>query len=91
KDNSLNLICFDAFSQQTSQELWSPDFLTRFLAESAHEDCVLTTYACTGHLKKALRDNGFEVIQRPAFRGYRDSTLALRGRFKSLASLYRTS
>ena len=84
KDNSLNLICFDAFSQQTSQKLWSLDFLTRFLAESAHPDCVLTTYACTGRLKKALRDNGFEVIQRPAFRGYRDSTLALRGRFKSL-------
>ncbi len=91
KDNSLNLICFDAFSQKTNQELWTPEFLSRFLVESAHEDCVLTTYACTGYLKKALRDNGFEVIQRPAFIGYGDSTLALRGRFKSLASFYRTS
>jgi hypothetical protein len=91
KDNSLNLICFDAFSQKTNQELWTPEFLNRFLVESAHADCVLTTYACTGHLKKALRDNGFEVIQRPAFIGYGDSTLALRGRFKSLASLFRTS
>lgn len=91
KDNSFNLICFDAFSQQTSQQLWTVEFLTRFLAESAHEDCALTTYACTGALKKALRDNGFQVIQRPAFRGYRDSTLALRGRFKPLASLYQTS
>lgn len=91
KDNSLNLICFDAFSQQTSQQLWTFEFLNRFLAEGAHADCVLTTYACTGALKKALRENGFEVIQRPAFRGYRDSTLALRGRFKSLASFYQTS
>ena len=88
KDNSLNLICFDAFSQQTSHELWSLEFLDRFLAESAHEDCVLTTYACTGNLKKALRENGFKVIRRPSFKGYRNSTLALRGRFKSLEKLY---
>jgi len=90
KDNSYNLICFDAFSRKTSEALWTEEFLTRFLAECAHDNCVLTTYACTGALKRALKANGFTLIDRLRFKSSRESTLAVRGFFTS-EMIFRTS
>ncbi len=90
QDNSINLICFDAFSRKASEELWTPEFLTQFFKKTAHEDCVLTTYACTANLKRALKENGFSIILRPSFNGKRDATLALKGHFMSLQSFYQT-
>lgn len=84
-----NIICYDAYSSKTNQELWSESYLQKFLTEHAHQDCVLTTYACTGILKRVLANLGFQVIQREGFQGKRDSTLALRGVFKDHWSLDR--
>lgn len=77
-----NIVCYDAFSSKTNQELWSEDFLRTFVGNHCEEDCVFTTYACTGILKKVLISKGFEFVSRPRFKGWKDSTLALRGRFK---------
>lgn len=80
-----NVICFDAFSSKTTQDLWGADFLDSYIKACAQEDCVFTTYACTGVLKRILKDNGFEMIPRFRFKGWRDSTFAVRGVFKNAA------
>ncbi len=78
-----NIICYDAFSSKTNQQFWSESFLNSFFKKHTHEDCIFTTYACTGTLKKALADNDFKVIKRPAFQGKGGHcTLGVRGKFK---------
>jgi hypothetical protein len=71
-------ICFDAFSAKTSPVLWKEEFLKSFLKNAAEESCVLSTYACTGTLKRALRDSGFKLDIRTGFASKRDSTFAVR-------------
>ena len=78
-----NVICYDAFSQNTIQPLWQAEFLDSFIKKYESSDCVFTTYACTGVLKKVLTKNNFELIKKPGFSGKRESTLAYRGKFKS--------
>lgn len=91
KSQKAHVICFDAFSSKTSQELWSADFLDAYIKKCTQEDCIFTTYACTGVLKRVLKDNGFEMIPRFRFKGWRDSTFAVRGIFKSAERPCRTS
>lgn len=80
-----NIICYDAFSSKTTQVLWSEEFLSHFLKKYAAEDCIFTTYACTGVLKKALAANGFKVVRRPAFQGKGGHcTMALRGKLSDI-------
>lgn len=90
RDNSCHLICFDAFSKKTSEQLWKENFLNEFLQLACHENCILTTYACTGALKRTLKHNGFQLLERNRFKGKRDSTLAVRGVFTS-EMIFRTS
>lgn len=82
-NNSFNIICYDAFSSKTNTSLWSEDFLNKFITNSCAPDCVFTTYACTGILKKVLKQHGFKMYNRLGFMGKRDSTLATRGIFSS--------
>lgn len=93
KEQSLikfHIICYDAFSQQTENRIWQENFLNEFLKEKAAVDCIVTTYACTGNLKRALAQNDFVLIKRPGFDGKRDSTLAVRGRFKDYLEIFQT-
>lgn len=86
-----NVVCYDAFSSRTNSDLWSAEFLQEFLERHCAPDCVLTTYACTGVLKKALAANGFEFLKRPGFSGKRDSSLGLRGVFRECSpNFFRT-
>lgn len=71
-------ICFDAFSSKTTPDLWTEDFLRAFLKKTAAPRCVLSTYACTGALKRALKAEGFDVTIREGFSSKRDSTFATR-------------
>lgn len=71
-------ICFDAFSSKSTPEVWSEGFLKDFLSKTADSRCVLSTYACTGNLKRALRDAGFKLEIRQGFSSKRDSTFAVR-------------
>jgi tRNA U34 5-methylaminomethyl-2-thiouridine-forming methyltransferase MnmC len=77
-------ICFDAFSSRTSPELWSEDFLKAFFAKVAAPQCVLSTYACTGTLKRSLKASGFVITIREGFSSKRDSTFAVRSGQTSL-------
>ena len=78
-----NIICFDAFSRKSATDLWGEKFLLEFISSACAEDCVFTTYGCTGVLKRCLKSHGFKMIPRKSFNGKRDSTLAVRGRFIS--------
>ncbi len=74
------VICFDAFSSKSTPDLWTEDFLLEFLKKAAAPNCVLSTYACTGSLKRALKSEGFEITIREGFSSKRDSTFAIRSR-----------
>jgi hypothetical protein len=74
-------ICFDAFSSKTTPNLWTEEFLQEFLKKTSASQCVLSTYACTGALKRALKSEGFEVKIREGFSSKRDSTFATRNSF----------
>ncbi len=71
-------LLYDAFSNRTSPELWTEDFLNLFIQKFAAKTCAFATYAATGALKRALKQNGFEVLKTPGFAGKRESTLAIR-------------
>jgi hypothetical protein len=73
------VIFYDAFSSRCENQLWSQDFLSTFIDKACAENCVFSTYACTGNLKRALKSAGFQVILREGFHGKRNSTLAVRG------------
>ena len=85
-----NFICFDAFSKNTDQDLWTSDYLEHFLHKYAAEDCVFTTYAATTKLKNVLQKHQFELIKRLGYSGKRECTLALRGKFMDDAAIFRT-
>lgn len=73
-----NCIAFDAFSSKSTPDLWTREFLDSFLGKVCDRTCVLSTYACTGHLKRALQAAGFELKIREGYASKRDSTLATR-------------
>lgn len=75
---NFHCVAYDAFSSKTSPELWSESFLIDFLRFNCATPCVLSTYACTGALKRALTAAGFHVDVRPGFASKRDSTFAYR-------------
>ncbi len=74
----ISCFLFDAFSSKTSPELWNEDFISSFLNICSADQALLSTYAATGTLKRALLKNGFEVQVRPGFAGKRESTFAIR-------------
>ncbi len=76
--NQFDLICFDAFSKEANPTLWSQSFLDTFIQKAAEKQCVFSTYACTGDLKKALKRNSFKLNSFRGFAGKRESTLAIR-------------
>ncbi len=71
-------ICFDAFSSKTSPDLWNEEFLKTFLTQASGERCVLSTYACTGTLKRALIHAEYALTIRAGFANKRDSTFAVK-------------
>ncbi|MGE0764063.1 MAG: MnmC family methyltransferase [Bdellovibrionales bacterium] len=71
-------ILYDAFSRKMDEHLWSQEFLTGFLAQNTTPSCALATYAATGNLKRALKQNGFLVESKTGFGGKKESTFAIR-------------
>lgn len=74
-----NCIFYDAFSSKTSPDLWTEDYLNRFLGQFAAKECIFSTYACTGSLKRSLKTNSFQLFLLPGFGGKRLRTTAIRG------------
>lgn len=76
---SIHGFLWDAFSRKTSPDLWEESFLTNWIGASANQEVSgLTTYACNGPLKRALKSLNFEIEELPGFQGKRLSTMAWR-------------
>ena len=56
------------------------NFLNRFFREVPGSHSVISTYAATGAIKRALRQNDFELLQKPGFAGRRESTFAVKNK-----------
>ena len=72
------LIHFDPFSSKASPDFWTESFIADFLKSSCADQCVLSTYAATGNLKRMLIKRNFEVDLRPGFAAKRNSIFAHR-------------
>lgn len=83
KLEKVNCFLFDAYSKAASSELWSPEFLEGFLSK-ADERSILSTYAATGDLNRALRNTGFWIHHRAGFAFKRQSTWAVKALPKDL-------
>jgi tRNA U34 5-methylaminomethyl-2-thiouridine-forming methyltransferase MnmC len=79
RGQSYNVLLYDAFSNKMSPELWTEEFLKSLFEKICEKDCVLSTYAATGALKRSLKSLYFRKVQRPGFAGKRDSSFYLRG------------
>lgn len=73
-----NVICYDAFSSKMDTKLWEADFLDRFVREYSADLCVFASYSKTGALNRALKQNGFKLIERKGFSTKRECTLAIK-------------
>lgn len=74
----MHALLFDAFCAKTSPDLWTPEFLHSFFKKTAGTPCFMSTYACTGELKRALLAAGFSVEKRKGFAYKKESTFARR-------------
>ena len=72
-------ILFDAFSKKTSPELWDENFLDHFFRDATQPICFVSTYACSGVLKRALRKNNFTLNIIKGYAKKKESTFAERG------------
>ena len=75
---SFSALLFDAFSRNTTPELWSEEFLEKFLEKSAAPKSVFATYSAIGNLKRVLKKKKFERQERSGFGQKRERTLAVR-------------
>lgn len=75
--SSKKIILFDAYSNKTSEELWSEDFLKSLMAKCL-KGSYFTTYAATGVLNRSLKSEGFKDLKRDGFLYKRESTLAVK-------------
>jgi tRNA U34 5-methylaminomethyl-2-thiouridine-forming methyltransferase MnmC len=71
-------ILFDAFSPDSSPDLWSEPLLEQMVEVLCAERCIFTSYASRTGLKKILKAQGFDVKKVSGFAGKRERTLALR-------------
>ncbi len=74
--NKYHTFCYDAFSSKTSPHLWDQEFLTIFFNSLSSDSAFVSTYACTGNLKRALKSNHFELDLKNGFSGKRQCTFA---------------
>ena len=73
-------LMYDAFSRAVSPDLWTPEFLKKFLRQWASPESCLGTFSCTGDLKRSLKQEGYDLQVRLGFQSKRNCTLAHRSR-----------
>lgn len=71
-------VFYDAFSKKMSPTLWAEEMIKTHLNSLTARRAVVTTYAATGALNRALKGLGFQLIEKKGFSGKRESTLAIR-------------
>lgn len=78
-EQRFSVIAFDAYSEKSSPDLWTPELIGALLDRASSDRCILATYASKGVLRRELQARGFTVERRPGFAGKRECTLATRG------------
>jgi tRNA U34 5-methylaminomethyl-2-thiouridine-forming methyltransferase MnmC len=73
-----NGILFDAFSRKTSESLWDEVFLFYFFNAASAKTCTVATYACTGALKRVLKNLNYVLDIRKGYGKKRQSLFAHR-------------
>jgi hypothetical protein len=73
-----SIILFDAFSSKSSPNLWTEEFLIYFFKHACADQCVFSSYAATGGLKRALKTAKFRTEFSKGFGTKRESTFAFR-------------
>jgi tRNA U34 5-methylaminomethyl-2-thiouridine-forming methyltransferase MnmC len=58
--NQFDLIYFDAFGFRVQPELWSLEIFTKMYT-ALKSGGILVTYACRGHIKRAMMEAGFQI------------------------------
>jgi len=76
--DKFNCILYDPFSSKTNPECWDENFIIELLTKCAAQNCVLSSYASKGTLKRALKNQGFIVNNPEGFGGKGNRTLAVR-------------
>ena len=71
-------VFYDAYSKKMDADLWEENSLAGRMAPLLAPGCVLSTYAATGSMNRALKTLGFRLLPRAGFLGKRESTLAIR-------------
>lgn len=77
-DLPYHVVFYDPFSAKTNAQFWTRSNLDLFLSNVCAEECVFSTYAATGDLKRALEAQGFALTVRAGFGGKRNCFLAAR-------------
>lgn len=73
----INGLFFDAFSFNTSPELWADELIEKILRSCAPK-AAFATYASRSHLKKLLLGHGFTLEKKKGYGGKKESTFAYR-------------
>lgn len=73
-----HIFYYDAFSNKMSPELWTDEVLDQFIRNHTAPSSLISTYAATGAMKRALKNNQFKLQERPGFGGKRESILGIR-------------
>ncbi len=76
--DKFHIFYYDAFSNKMSPELWTDEVLQNFIANHTADRSMISTYAATGAMKRALKNNHFKLQERPGFGGKRESILGIR-------------
>lgn len=76
--SDVSCVLYDAFSNKMSPELWMEETMSSVFNKICAKTCVFSTYAATGALKRALKNTGFQLLERRGFAGKRESTFAMR-------------
>lgn len=80
-EGSINGIFYDPYSSKTTEGLWKEDFLKSFINHLSSKQAVaLSTYSCSGSLKRALQSQNFQIEKRTGFKSKKNQIWAQRHR-----------
>lgn len=71
-------LLFDAFSPESSPELWTESTLHALIGAYCGPACVFASYASRTSLKRALKAHGFKLLKSRGYAGKRERTFATR-------------
>lgn len=75
KEESLNVIYFDAFAPSVQPEIWEKEIFQK-LYTALEKRGLLVTYSASGNVKRALSESGFKLEHPEGPEGKREITVA---------------